>query len=148
MVLLRSNQNCILMRQELEKYNIPAVCLKSGNVYAGNEAAELYIILDAVISFLACFALEGIAWQIVLYIAGLFICAIGVALLFHTYFPPEAYELFVKELSQKFGMTISNTKTIYDCCSCVLGVVLSLCFSKHLLGCSGEPLFVHSSMVG
>ena len=50
MVLLRSNQNCITMRQELEKYNIPAVCLKSGNVYAGNEAAELYIILDAVIN--------------------------------------------------------------------------------------------------
>ena len=50
-VLLRSNQNCIKMRQELEKYNIPAACLKSGNVYGGIEAAELCTILDAVVNF-------------------------------------------------------------------------------------------------
>ena len=49
-VLLRSNKSCVRMRQELEKYNIPAVCLKSGNVYAGSEAADLYIILDAIVN--------------------------------------------------------------------------------------------------
>ena len=40
--------------------------------------------------------------------------------LFRTYFPPEAYELVVKELSQKFHATVGKTKTIYDCCSCFL----------------------------
>ena len=97
--------------------------------------AFLYgIILDITMGIVGWFAFEGMIWQIALYTAGSFICASGVALLFHTYFPPEAYELFVKELSQKFNMTISKAKTIYDCCSCVLGVVLSLCFFGMFIG--------------
>ncbi len=92
------------------------------------------IILDAVMSIVALLPIEGILWQAALYISGLFVCSIGVALLFHTYFPPEAYELFVKELSEKYNMTIAKTKTIYDCCSCVLGVILSLCFFKSFVG--------------
>ena len=97
--------------------------------------AFLYgIILDITMGSVGWFTFEGMVWQIALYTAGLFICASGVALLFHTYFPPEAYELFVKELSQKFNTTISKAKTIYDCCSCVLGIVLSLCFFGMFIG--------------
>lgn len=97
--------------------------------------AFLYgIILDVCIRFVAWFPFEGILWQSVLYLAGLFICATGVALLFRTYFPPEAYELFVKELSEKYDMAISKTKTIYDCCSCVFGVILSLYFFGAFIG--------------
>ena len=85
--------------------------------------AFLYgVILDFLIGLAAYIPFEGMVWRIVLYLAGLVICAIGVALLFRTYFPPEAYELFVKELSQRFHMTIGKTKTIYDCGSCALGV--------------------------
>ena len=97
--------------------------------------AFLYgIILDALMGLVALLPFDGILWQAALYIAGMFVCSIGVALLFHTYFPPEAYELFVKELSEKCHMTISKTKTIYDCCSCALGVVLSLCFFRTFVG--------------
>ena len=92
------------------------------------------IILDALMGIVAWFPFAGLFLQIALYIAGLFLCAIGVALLFHTYFPPEAYELFVKELSRKFHMAIGKVKTIYDCCSCILGVVLSLCFFGAFVG--------------
>lgn len=92
------------------------------------------LILDAVMAAVALLPFEGPWWQIVFYIVGMIVCAIGVALLFHTYFPPEAYELFVKELAEKYHMTISKTKTIYDCCSCMLGVVLSLCFFGTLVG--------------
>ena len=56
------------------------------------------------------------------------ICAVGVALLFHTYIAPEAYELFVKELGRKTGREISRVKTVYDCCSCALGLILSFAF--------------------
>lgn len=49
-LLVRSNDKCAELRRELEKFNIPAVCLKSGSVYAGVEAAELYTVLDAVIN--------------------------------------------------------------------------------------------------
>ena len=97
--------------------------------------AFLYgVILDFLIGLAAYIPFEGMVWRIVLYLAGLVICAIGVALLFRTYFPPEAYELFVKELSERFHMTIGKTKTIYDCGSCALGVVLSLCFFGRFVG--------------
>ena len=91
-------------------------------------------ILDLAISLVALFPYTGLAWQVVFYIAGLIICAIGVALLLHTYFPPEAYELLVKELSQKFHAPVGKTKTIYDCCSCVFAIVLSLCFYRTFVG--------------
>ena len=91
-------------------------------------------VLDISISIVALFPYSGIFWRVFFYITGLIICAIGVALLLHTYFPPEAYELVVKELSAKFNATVGKTKTIYDCCSCALAVVLSLCFFKTFIG--------------
>lgn len=91
-------------------------------------------VLDVAINLVALFPYAGIMWKILFYIAGLIICAIGVALLLHTYFPPEAYELVVKELSQKFHATVGKTKTIYDCCSCVFAIILSLCFFKSFVG--------------
>jgi len=91
-------------------------------------------VLDALMFVTSWLPAEGILPQTALYFSGLVICSIGVALLFHTYFPPAAYELFVKELSSKYNMPIGKTKTIYDCCSCVLGVILSLCFFGTFVG--------------
>ena len=91
-------------------------------------------ILDLAISLVALFPYAGLVWQIVFYVAGMVICAIGVALLLHTYFPPEAYEFVVKELSQKFHAPVGKTKTIYDCCSCLFAITLSLCFYKSFVG--------------
>lgn len=68
------------------------------------------------------------ALRIAFYILGMILCAIGVSLLFHTYIAPEAYELFVKELSAKTGSDIHRVKTIYDCISCAVGVLLSFLF--------------------
>ena len=69
----------------------------------------------------------GFPWQVA-YILGMVISSTGVALLFHTYIPVEAYELFVKEISQKYSAPIGKVKTIYDCCSCILGIGLSFLF--------------------
>jgi uncharacterized membrane protein YczE len=91
-------------------------------------------VLDIAMKVVALLPYSGLVWQVIFYIAGLIICAVGVALLLHTYFPPEAYELAVKELSAKFNVTIGKTKTIYDCCSCALAIVLSLCFFKAFVG--------------
>ena len=91
-------------------------------------------VLDIAINTVSLFPYSGFVWQVISYIAGLIICAIGVALLLHTYFPPEAYEFVVKELSAKFNITIGKVKTIYDCCSCALAIVLSLCFFKTFIG--------------
>jgi len=66
--------------------------------------------------------------RIVYYLLGMLLCSIGMSLLFHTYIAPEAYELFVKEVSEKNGMDIHKLKTIYDCASCGIGVILSFAF--------------------
>lgn len=92
------------------------------------------MILDLAIGVVGCIPFDGFLWRVFFYSAGLITCSVGVAFLFFTYFPPEAYELFVKELSQKFNMPIAKTKTLYDCCSCALGVVLSLCFFGEFVG--------------
>ena len=52
----------------------------------------------------------------------------GVSMLFHTYISPEAYELFVKEISAKAKMDINRFKTLYDCASCLIAVIMSFAF--------------------
>ena len=91
-------------------------------------------VLDVAINIVELFPCSGIVWKVIFYSAGLIICAIGVALLLHTYLPPEAYELVVKELSAKFNVTVGRTKTIYDCCSCILAMFLSICFFNAFVG--------------
>ncbi len=97
--------------------------------------AFLYgIVLDLVMGIVSLFPYTGIAWRIAFYIVGMITCSVGIALLFYTYFPPEAYELVVKELSEKFNAPISKIKTVYDCCSCAFSIILSLCFFGTLVG--------------
>ena len=84
--------------------------------------------LDGVMMLTAGFPAEAMALRVVYYLLGMLLCSIGVSLLFHTYIAPEAYELFVKEVSAKIGMDIHRFKTLYDCVSCGIGVVLSFAF--------------------
>ena len=76
----------------------------------------------------AYFPTDLVAWRLVYYVVGLLLCTSGVSLLFHTYISPEAYELFVKEVSAKIHMDISKFKTIYDCVSCVVAILMSFLF--------------------
>jgi len=99
------------------------------------------IVLDAVMYVVGLLPFEGIGWNIVFFVAGLIICATGVALLFHTYLPPEAYELFVKEISHKYDISLGKIKTMYDCFSCVLSVVLTLGFYGTFIGVSWGTVF-------
>lgn len=66
--------------------------------------------------------------RILWYVVGTVFCSLAVSLFFHTYLPPEAYELIVKEFSVKSGCDINKVKTAYDCFSVVLGIVLSFAF--------------------
>ena len=62
------------------------------------------------------------------YVAGITICSLGVALLFKTYFAPEVYELAVKEITMLTGRPIAVVKTTYDMASLFISVVLSFAF--------------------
>lgn len=84
--------------------------------------------LDGVMLITAGLPAEAMALRVAYYLLGMLLCSIGVSLLFHTYIAPEAYELFVKEVSAKTGMDIHRFKTLYDCVSCGIGVLLSFSF--------------------
>lgn len=84
--------------------------------------------LDAMIAFAAPLSADGYVLRAMWYVLGMVICSLGVALLFHTYISPEAYELFVKEIAGKTGKPVPRVKTVYDCVSCLIAVVMSFVF--------------------
>ena len=84
--------------------------------------------LDGTIAAIALIPWNGMISSVCFYVVGMLFCSIGVSLLFHTYFSPEAYELFVKEISAKFHLDIHKCKTVYDCVSCGIAIVLSFAF--------------------
>lgn len=86
------------------------------------------IILDGCMTLVGMMPCGTILLRLVFYVFGMAVCAVGVAFLFHTYIAPEAYELIVKEISEQFHKDIRKVKTIYDCTSCLLAVVLSFVF--------------------
>lgn len=91
--------------------------------------AVLYsLCLDGSLFLVAFLPSESILLRMLYYIAGMLLCAIGISLFLHTYFCPEAYELIVVEISKKYALSVARVKTVYDCISCVLSIVLSFLF--------------------
>ena len=84
--------------------------------------------LDIDMLLVGTLPLAGFMGRIICYLVGMLFCIVGVSLLFHTYIPPEAYELFVKEISVKSKVGINIVKTAYDCCSCLVAIILSFAF--------------------
>lgn len=91
--------------------------------------AVLYgTLLDAAMSLIAALPEDTFLLCSVWYLLGMVLCSLAVSLFFHTYLSPEAYELIVKELAEKFGWNINKVKTAYDCFSTLLGIILSFAF--------------------
>lgn len=84
--------------------------------------------LDGAMALISALPENTIAVRIIWYILGTILCSFAVSLFFHTYISPEAYELIVKEVSQRFNLNINRVKTSYDCISVVLGIVMSFSF--------------------
>lgn len=84
--------------------------------------------LDGAMALISALPENTIAVRIIWYILGTILCSFAVSLFFHTYLSPEAYELIVKEVSQRFNLNINRVKTSYDCISVVLGMVMSFTF--------------------
>lgn len=78
--------------------------------------------------FLASF-IPALWWtRAICYATGVPICALGVALILHTYIPAEVYELIVKEVPARFHLDLGKFKTAYDVVSCLAAVALSFAF--------------------
>ena len=91
--------------------------------------AVLYgLCLDGCIFLVGFIPSEGLFIRVPFYLLGMLFCSVGVSMFFHTYISPEAYELFVKEVSGRFRVNIHKFKTGYDCTSCLVSIALSFVF--------------------
>lgn len=85
-------------------------------------------LLDGCMFLVQFIAADEIALRIAWYVVGVFLCTLGIALLFNTYISPEAYELLVKKISSTFGFQMYKVKFIYDISSLMLAIALSWIF--------------------
>ena len=109
------------------------------------------LLLDTAMSLMTLLPTKALAMQILYYCSGTLICAFAISLLLRSYLPPAAYELFVKELSQEYRLPIAKVKTAYDCCSCLVGIVLSLCFFQAFVGVKWGTIvcaFINGWLIG
>lgn len=101
---------------------------KNGYFFSFITAILYGTLLDLAMNLIAPLPADAFAIRVVWYILGTVLCSFAVSLFFHTYISPEAYELIVKEIAAKFGWNINRVKTVYDCTSTVIGVVMSFAF--------------------
>ena len=92
------------------------------------------ILLDGAMAITALLPQYGFGGQLLFYLSGFLLCACAISLILRSYMPPAAYELFVKELAAVRKLPFPTLKTIYDCCSLAVAVVLSLLFFDSLQG--------------
>ena len=84
--------------------------------------------LDAMLWTMESIIPDTILMRSLFFAFGLVVCAAGIAMMVRTYISPEAYDLFVKELSAAYGWPFSKCKTCYDLISCAVSIALSFAF--------------------
>jgi uncharacterized membrane protein YczE len=72
--------------------------------------------------------------QFAAYLTGAIISCSALALLFYSYFPPEAYELFSKELAAKLHKPVHKIVNYYNWGSLLLSLLLSLALLGEIKG--------------
>ena len=86
------------------------------------------LLLDGWMLLTAQLPADAFGLRILWYVLGILLGAASIACFFKTYIAPEAYELLVKELAEKLNKPTHRVKTVYDCVSCALSVLLSFAF--------------------
>jgi len=117
----------------LQAFLIIMLCLvlrkfKLSYLFSFVTAVFYGLALDLMIYIVGFIPWEGIAARLFFFVSGMLLGSCGVAFVFHTYIAPEAYELFVKEISAKYGFKIERVKTAYDFTSCIISIALSFIF--------------------
>lgn len=86
------------------------------------------LLLDGFAVPIALLPVDNRIVRLLLYGGGIVICAFGVSCMFHTYISPAAYEMFVKEVSGRFGRDLNRFKLGYDLASCAAAIATSFAF--------------------
>ena len=118
---------------------LAVMCLVIGRVrfsylFSFVTAVIYGFLLDLMMLPVSYIPTESMWVRVALYVAGIILCSFGVSMMFHTYIKPEVYELFVKEVSERFTIDINRVKIIYDMSSCALAVAVSLIVFGALYG--------------
>lgn len=111
----------ILMILVLRRFN-------PSDLFAFVTAVIYGTILDLAMNAVAAIPCDTMLLRIAWFAVGSVLCSLAVSLFFHTYIAPEVYELFVKKFSARYEISISRVKTVYDCTSALLAVLLSFAF--------------------
>lgn len=76
----------------------------------------------------------GAAGQWIMLMISLVVVSLAVALCFNSYMPQQIYELFVKDVSEKYRLNRNIFKTVYDYSSLIAALILSLVLFGSLWG--------------
>ena len=74
------------------------------------------------------------AVRILLFLIGMLISSLAIALFFKTYLYPQVYEMFVKYVSDRFSVNRIKFKRCFDGSMLLLAVVMTLCFFQKFVG--------------
>ena len=102
--------------------------VKLGYLFSFVTALIYGLTLDGAVFLVGFIPDGGIPLRLVFFAVGFLLSAWGIAFLFRTYISPEAYEVFVKELTDMSGGRLMVVKTIYDLCSLALAISLTFIF--------------------
>lgn len=75
-----------------------------------------------------------VALRVAVYVAGDLAVCFGIAMILRSYLPPEVYEMFVKEVTRIGHFKISTVKTLYDCGSLLVAVLMSMALLGKIEG--------------
>lgn len=70
--------------------------------------------------------------RIMIFALGVVTVSLAIAFLFNSYFPPQAPEMFAREVSALLGWSKYKGKYVYDICSFLLSLALSLVFFREV----------------
>lgn len=109
------------------------------------KGKKLSCLLSFVAALIYGLILDGAMWlvgllpgllavRIVVYVIGVLMCTAALSFLFHSYLPPAAYELLVITAAGRVGGKLTTWKTVYDCSSLLVAVILSYTLFGEILG--------------
>ena len=128
---------CLVMRKFRVKYLISFL---TAFIY-GN-------VLDLWLWGLSFVGAETVVLRVVFMILGILFTALGVALFFKSYIPPEVYDLFVQGISAKYGFRMGRVKWIYDLISLAVSIGLSFLFFGFLHRGIGVATIISAAVNG
>lgn len=114
----------------LEAIVVTILCLiikkfKIGYLFSLLAGIIYGLTLDMWIFLFRNFEVATLNIRLIYFVLGQIATAFGVAMQFNSYFPPSAYDFFVKEASRHFNISVPKFKTGFDIIFVIISITLS-----------------------